>query len=112
MPEYQGSRLIEAAPDDVFAFVSDIRNLPAYVSTVRSASPLPRGRVRVEGRSGEATYVDDGFIKIDEDRRQMEWRADEFNYRGWLEVSDEDGLSRVFVHLAFGVGKIPIFCTI
>jgi Polyketide cyclase / dehydrase and lipid transport len=107
MPDYEGSRLIKVAPGDVFWFVADVRNLPAYVPTVRSASPLPRGRVRVEGQAGEAAYVDDGFLKIDEDRRRLEWRADERNYRGWLEVSDEDGLSRVFVHLTFGVEKIP-----
>jgi hypothetical protein len=107
MPEYAGSRLIKAAPDDVFAFVADVRNLPDYVPTVESASPLPRGRVRVEGRSGQTAYVDDGFLKIEEGRRRLEWRADERDYLGWLEVSDEDGLSRVFVRLTFGVEKIP-----
>jgi hypothetical protein len=107
MPEYEGSRLIALSPDEVFEFVSDVRTLPAYVPTVQSAEPQPEGRVRVEGSMGNVHYVDDGFLKINEDRRRMEWSADELNYRGWLEVGDENGLARVRVHLSFGVEKIP-----
>jgi hypothetical protein len=107
MPEYQGSKLIELSPDEVFAFVSDVRMLPAYVPTVREATPLPEGRVRVAGQRGEQEFVDDGFVKIDEDRRRMEWRADEANYNGWLQVGDEDGLARVLVHLSFMPEKVP-----
>jgi hypothetical protein len=108
MPEYEANRLIDVEPDEVFRFVSDIGNLPLYVPTVDSASTLPGGRVRVEGRLGDVDYADDGFLKIDEDRRRIEWRADERNYRGWLEVGDEDGRSRVRVHLVFGSEKIDV----
>ena len=107
MPEYQGSRLIQLSPDEVFAFVSDVRNLPAFVPTVREATPMPSGRVRVTGRRGAQEYADDGPVTIDVDRRRMEWRADELDYSGWLQVSDEDGQSRVFVHLSFRPEKIP-----
>lgn len=99
--------MIELSPDEVFAFVSDVRNLPAYVPTVREATPLPNGRVRIAGRRGEREFVDDGFLKIDEDRRRMEWRADEIDYSGWLQVGDEDGFARIFVHLSFIPEKIP-----
>jgi hypothetical protein len=107
MPEYEGSRLIQIPPSEVFSFVADVRNLQGYVPTVRSAEPLPNGRVRVAGVKGQTQYVDDGSLKIDEDRRRVEWQADERNYRGWLEVGDEDGLARIFVHLSFSPEKIP-----
>ncbi|MEA2511026.1 MAG: hypothetical protein QOJ59_513 [Thermomicrobiales bacterium] len=106
MPDYEGSRLIELPPTDVFQFLSDVRSLPAYVPTVQSVRPLPEGRVHVEGQRRGVPFVDDGFLKIDEDRRRMEWQADELNYRGWLEVGDENGLARVRVHLWFGIEKI------
>lgn len=107
MPDYHGSRLIELSPDDVFAFVSDVRTLPAYLPTVKEAVPLADGRVRIEGRRGDQPFTDDGFVAIDQNRRRMEWRADELNYQGWLQVGEENGLSRVNIHLSFQPEKIP-----
>ncbi|HEU0114767.1 MAG TPA: SRPBCC family protein [Thermomicrobiales bacterium] len=106
MPEYEASRRIDARPDDVFAFVADIGNLPDYVPSVRAATRLPDGRVRVAGRIGQTDYADDGFLKVDPERRRLEWRADEDDYHGSLTVSDEITHSRVWVRLAFGIEKI------
>jgi hypothetical protein len=106
MPEYEASRRIDAAPDDVFAFVADFGNLPDYVPTVRSATRMPDGRVRVQGRIGKTDFVDDGFVSVDPERRRIEWRADEDDYHGSLTVSDEITHSRVWVRLSFGIDKI------
>ena len=106
MPDYEASRRIDAEPDDVFAFVSNIGNLPDWLPSVRSASALPDDRVRVQGRIGQTDYADDGVLKIDPQRRRLEWRADEEDYNGSLTVSDEIDHSRVWVRLAFGINKI------
>ncbi|HET7094368.1 MAG TPA: SRPBCC family protein, partial [Thermomicrobiales bacterium] len=92
--------------DDVFAFVADISRLPDYVPSVRSATALPDGRVRVQGRIGQTDYTDHGLLTIDPEKRRLEWRADDRNYHGSLTVSDEITHSRVWVRLSFGIEKI------
>jgi polyketide cyclase/dehydrase/lipid transport protein len=106
MPDYEASRRIDAKPDDVFNFVADIGNLPDYAPTVRSATRLSDGRVRVQGRVGQTDYTDDGVFNIDPEKRRLEWRADDRNYHGSLTVSDEITHSRVWVRLSFGIEKI------
>jgi uncharacterized protein YndB with AHSA1/START domain len=50
MPDYEHSLTIEASPETVFDFVSDIANLPKYLPTTHHAEAQPGGRVRVQGR--------------------------------------------------------------
>ncbi len=54
MPEYEHSQTIQASPDAVFAFVSQVRNLPQYLPTIKAAEPQGPERVVVHGeaRSG------------------------------------------------------------
>jgi Polyketide cyclase / dehydrase and lipid transport len=106
MPDYEASRRIAAEPDDVYAFVSNIGNLPDWVPSVRAATTLPDHRVRVQGRIGHTDYSNDGFLETDPQRRRLAWRADEDNYHGSLTVSDEITHSRVWVRLSFGIDKI------
>ena len=102
MPEFERSRLIQAAPEDVFAFVADVQNLPNYVATVRSVEVPAAGRVRVRGEARGRRFADDGYLKIDPNRRRLEWGADEADYAGWLTVGPAvDGAARVVVRLSF-----------
>ena len=73
MAAYERSRRIQASPDDVFAFVSNIGNLAAFVPTVIAAEPQEKGRVRIRGKVHERTYVDDGWFHVEDARRRVEW---------------------------------------
>lgn len=99
--EYQGTRTIQASPDEVFAFVSDVRNLPRYLPTTQRAEP--QDGERVEGEAQGHHYQADGHFHQDPQNRRLEWGSDgEINYSGTLEVRPGgDSASEVRVHLRF-----------
>ncbi len=107
MAEYERSRLVQASPDDVFAFVSDVRNMASFVPTVDSVESQAEGRVEVHGEVRGQTYEDDGWFRVDQTRRRIEWGADERTYSGWLTVAGEDGGAQVVAHLSFAPYVTP-----
>src|SRR5215213_3420684 len=107
MAEYERARLVQASPDDVFAFVSDASNLLTILPTVDTVEPQAAGGVEVHGEVRGQTYEDDGWFRVNAARRRIEWGADEHDYSGWLTVSDEDGRAQVVAHLAFAPSVTP-----
>ena len=113
MSDYQHSISIDAAPEDVFNYVSNIKNLPDYLSTVQNAEPQSGERVRVQGEVAGHSYDVDGYFHVDKENMRIEWGADEDSrYRGWLSVepneSSRDNTSigeatncQVAVHVSF-----------
>lgn len=59
--------------------------------------------LRGKNPEGE-TFEGDGYYRVDEASRRMEWGADtERTYSGWLTVAESgDAQSEVTVHLEFG----------
>ena len=100
MAEYERSRWVQASPNDVFAFVADAGNLAAFLPTVDAVEPQAEDRVLVRGETRGNDYEDDGWFRVDENRRRLEWGAAERDYSGWLTVSGEDGGSQVVAHLS------------
>ena len=100
MAEYERSRLVLASPEDVFAFVSDPRNLATFLPTVDTVELREEDRVEVHGEIQGRTYEDDGWFHVDEDRHRIEWGADERAYSGWLTVAADDGGAQVVAHLS------------
>jgi hypothetical protein len=107
MAEYERSRLIRASPDDVFAFVSDAGNLATFLPTVDTVEPQAEDRVEVHGEVRGREYEDDGWFRVDEGRRRLEWGADERDYSGWLTVSGDGDGSQVVAHLSFAPFVTP-----
>ncbi len=105
MSDYEYSLIVNAAPEQVFNFVSNVRNLPKYLPTVRHAEPQGGDRVRVQGEAQGRLYDNDGFFRVDERQRRMEWGSDgEHEYRGWLDVApgaDGGASSIITVRLQF-----------
>lgn len=112
--EYEQSQAIDAPPDEVFAWLSDVGNLPEYLPPVvdssvegPSAEGLPGQRIRttLEYPGGDGgTFEAEGYFAVDERERRMEWGAESGrDYSGWLTVANrgEEG-SEVVVHLSFG----------
>jgi uncharacterized protein YndB with AHSA1/START domain len=103
MPDYEYTQTINASPDEVYAFVSNVENLPQYLPTTKSAQPQGEGRVRVQGEANGHQYDSDGTFTADASLRRLEWSADEANrYAGWLAITGQDATSQVTVHLTFG----------
>ena len=111
--EYEQSQAIDAPPDEVFDWLSDVDNLPKYLPPVidssvegPSAEGVPGERIRtaLEYPGGDGTFESEGYLSIDERERRMEWGAEaERDYSGWLTVANHgEGGSEVVVHLSFG----------
>ena len=112
MQEYQQSETVAAPANEVFAWLSDVDNLPKYLPPVKNAG--------IEGPSegdnpGEkiVTHVEipdrgefesEGYLDVDAKARTMRWGAETGrDYSGRLEVAEAgDGQSEVTVHLSFG----------
>ncbi len=103
MPEYEQSLTVQAAPDVVFDFIADARNMPKYLPTVQRAEPQEGERVHMEGDAKGHHYDSDGHLHADHAALRLEWGSDgEHAYSGWMQVVDaEDGQSKVTVHLSF-----------
>lgn len=99
--EFEQSTTVEASRERVYAFVSEVRNLPKYLPTTNSAEPQQGERVRVQGEAEGHKYDSDGYFRKDEANHRLEWGADEHYYSGWLEVSGNGDSSDVTVHLTF-----------
>ena len=112
--EYEQSRTIDAPPEEVFAWLSDVGNLPKYLPPVvdssvegPSAEGVPGQRIRTKLEypgEGGGTFDAEGYLAVDERERKMEWGAEEGrDYSGWLTVGNHgEGSSEVVVHLSFG----------
>ncbi len=104
MSEFEHSTPISASPDEVFAFMSKVENLPKYLPTTHSAQSQEGERVRVQGEAQGHQYDSDGFFRKDEANHRIEWGADEGYYSGWLQVEGQGEDSSMTVHLSFSGG--------
>ena len=112
--EYEQSQTIDASPEEVFAWLSDVGNLPEYLPPVvasssegPSAEGVPGQRIRTTleySGQKERRFDAEGYLTVDDSERRMEWGAEAGrDYSGWLTVANRgDGGSEVVVHLSFG----------
>lgn len=95
-----------ASPDDMFAWISDVNNLPHYLPPIKSAD-LEHGGDRLWLRGeipGQGEFENKGCFRVHEQERRMEWGAEVYrDYSGELSVSENGGgKSAVTVRLRFG----------
>jgi len=112
MSEYEQTQAIAVPPDEAFAWLSDVDNLPAYLPPVTDASiegpsegdnPGRKVRTTLQYPGGGGSFDAEGYLAVDEGARRMEWGAEAGqDYSGWLEVAPDGEGSRVTVHLSFG----------
>lgn len=102
MHAFTGSIEIDRPPAEVFAFLSDIRNMPRYLPTVRYIVPQGPERVTVEGEAEGRSYRDEGWLRVEAEERRMRWGSTgegTADYHGELEVRDLAGRAEVRVSL-------------
>lgn len=100
MSDYERTAKVDSDPDEVFRFLADPGNLPAYVATMSLARPEQAGRLHVaadvQGRHEEG----DAQFSADPTGRRIEWGADaQSGYRGSIDVSRAESGSAVHIHL-------------
>lgn len=101
--EFEQSITVAAPANRIFDFLSDVRNVPQYLPTVRSAQPQQGERIRTQGQSGDHSYDSDGHFRVDQSAHRLEWGSDgENDYGGWMKVQGNgDSQSEVTVHIHF-----------
>ncbi len=106
MPQYQRSLTIDADPDELFDYLSEIENLPKYFSRMTEAHSATGDEVHVVARVPEAAQSDgdtveaDATFSIDADQKTISWGSEnEHNYHGELEVAPADDGATVTVTL-------------
>lgn len=106
MSQFQQTLAINAEPERVLDFISDIENLPKYLPTTKSAQQEGEERVRVQGEAHHHKYDSDGYLRCDRQARRLEWGADDGHYSGYMQVDpDGDSASTVTVHISFRTGR-------
>ncbi len=102
MADY-GDRIdVTGSADAVFAFISNISNLPQYLPTVHGAHAHGADRVEVDGMANGHQYASAGWFKVDQDARSMSWGSDGQNdYAGRMTVTGDAHAAQVECTLRF-----------
>ena len=102
MPDYSDQIDVHAPADAVFAFISDVANLPKYLPTVHGAHSHGVDRVEVDGKANGHQYASTGWFKTDDEARLMSWGSDGQNdYAGKMTVTGDGAASQVSCTLRF-----------
>jgi uncharacterized protein YndB with AHSA1/START domain len=108
MPDYQRSITIDATPDELFDFLSQVENLPKYFARLTEAHPATGDEVRVKAQlppeategEGEETVESYATFSIDADHRSLSWGTEnEHDYHGELQVTPAGSGASVAVTL-------------
>ncbi len=105
--EHEHTQHVAAAPDRVFAALADLENLPRYVPQVTAAVRGEGDTVSVEARYEGHTQQGEGWFRVDEPSRRVEWGSAASGYRGWMQVSADEAGSRLTLFLSTSHGDAP-----
>lgn len=102
MADYQGSTTVSVPPDSLFAYLSDVENLPGYFARMREARMTAPHEVHTTAQLPDGTTVEgEAWFRVDDDRKHLSWGSedDSNGYNGYLDVSEDGDGSRVEVHI-------------
>ncbi len=101
MPGFSAQIAINAAPAEVFAFVSKTANMPRYLPTLEKATRT-EDRVRLKGAANGRRYEVEGHLLFDEDALQISWGSLEpQRYHGACQVFETDDGSELACRIEF-----------
>lgn len=102
MSDYTHSTTVRRPADDIFAFLSDVSNLPRYFEAMESAESAGDQAVHVVANVEGQRREGEAWMTVDADDRRMRWGSEGPNdYHGELTVAPGggDGESEVTVFL-------------
>ena len=105
MPTYERNIQVDAEPDSLFEFLSDIGNLPRYFEQMTSAEAVGGEKVHTtaviqpEGEP-ERTVEGKAWFRVDDAAQKITWGSEGPNdYEGELDVTPAEGGSNVAVRI-------------
>ena len=105
MGDHERSATVDAPPDRLFGYLSDVGNLPRYFAAMESAEPSGGGQVHTVADVDGHRVEGDAWLTAEDGSRSMRWGSPGPNdYSGELSVAAEGGGSRVTVRLHTGHG--------
>jgi hypothetical protein len=97
--QHEHTEHVAAAPDAVFAAISDVRNLPRFVPQITAARPTDGGdRVEIDARYEGREQHGEASFHADPAERRIEWSS-AGGYRGWMSVAPDGEGSRLTLFL-------------
>ncbi len=100
MADLSGSITISAPPRAVFAFVSEISNLPQYLPTVKAAEDAGQGRVQVTSVVENESHTQDGYFRTPGVDQPITWGSDgDKDYEGSMLIEASEHGSNLILSL-------------
>ncbi|WP_414938255.1 SRPBCC family protein [Amycolatopsis sp. cmx-11-51] len=96
MGDYQKSITVDVTPARLFAYLSDVRNLPKYMPRLTSAEPTDGNKVEVTAQISPDDAPDrkvegEAWVNVIEDGKRLEWGATgPHDYHGELHIGPGD----------------------
>lgn len=100
MGEYKHSAKVKAAPDALFNYLADVRNLPKYMNKMTSAESAGKDQVNVTANVHGKEVAGTAEFHVDKTKRQIRWSSEgPSNYHGDLHVTGSGDASEVTVSI-------------
>jgi uncharacterized membrane protein len=101
MADFSSTTTVDASPDDLFAFLSDIGNLPRYFARMTSAESTGGNAVHTTAELPDGSQVEgEAWFEVDRDAQHISWGAEgSSEYHGYLDVRPAEHGATVEVHL-------------
>jgi uncharacterized membrane protein len=100
MGDYEQSTTVTTDPEALFAYLSDVSNLPDYFAAMKSAEPADGDAVHTVAEVDGTEREGEAWFTADDDARTIRWGSEGANhYSGELAVQGADGGSQVTVRL-------------
>lgn len=97
MTEFSRTRSVDLPPDQVFAFLADLDNLPKYFAglvdaTATGSSSEGRQEIQTRAMVDGQEVQGEAWLERDESNRSLRWGSEGPNdYHGELRVEDDGG---------------------
>ncbi len=100
MGDYEQSTTVTSDPEALFAYLSDVSNLPDYFAAMKSAEPVDGDAVHTVAEVDGTEREGEAWFTADDEARTIRWGSEGTNhYSGELSVEGADGGSQVTVRL-------------
>ncbi len=105
--EHEHTEHVAASPDQVFAALADLSNLPRYVPQLTAAEQVEGDKVRIRARYEGHSQEGEAWFRTNAEERTIEWGSPGSPYRGSLKVDSEENGSRLTLSLITAHGDAP-----
>jgi uncharacterized protein YndB with AHSA1/START domain len=96
--KHQHTEHVAAAPEAVYAAISDPSKLPRFVPQITAMRPAGQGSVEVDARYEGHEQHGQASFSADDGEHKVEWRAPS-GYHGWMKVDPDGDGSRLTLFL-------------